>query len=69
MTPTDLKTEGDWKSGSVFLIVLFESGAPFIHGDDREAERRNLMGVEDDHGTRVVEKLLAAADGGSGFAR
>ena len=62
-----LRTEGDWKSGSMFLVIFLKSGEPFIHGNDRSAESKNLLGVEDDHGTRVVEELFAAAAGGGGF--
>ena len=62
-----LRTEGDWKAGSMYLIIFLKSGEPFIHGNDREAESKNLIGVEDDRGTRVVEELLAAAAGGGGF--
>ena len=62
-----LRTEGDWKSGSMFLVVFLKSGEPFIHGNDRTAESKNLLRVEDERGTRVVEKLLAAAAEGGGF--
>ena len=62
-----LRTEGDWKSGSMFLVIFLKSGEPFIHGNDRTAEGKNLLGVEDERGTRVVEKLLAAAAQGGGF--
>ena len=62
-----LKTEGDWKSGSMFLVIFLKSGEPFIHGSDRTAESKNLLGVEDEHGTRVVEELFAAAARGGGF--
>ena len=62
-----LRTEGPWKSGSMFLIIFLKSGEPFIHGNDREAESKNLIGVEDDNGLKVVEELLAAAARGGGF--
>ena len=62
-----LRTEGDWKSGSMFLVIFLKSGEPFIHGNDRAAEGKNLLGVEDERGTKVVEKLLAAAAQGGGF--
>ncbi len=62
-----LRTEGDWKSGSMFLVIFLKSGEPFIHGNDRSAESKNLLGVEDERGTRVVEELFAAAAGGGGF--
>ena len=62
-----LKAEGDWKSGSTFLIVFLKNGDAFIHGNDRDAESKNLLGVEDERGTRVVEELLATAARGGGF--
>ena len=62
-----LRTEGPWKSGSMFLIIFLKSGEPFIHGNDRTAESKNLIGVEDERGTKVVEELFAAAAGGGGF--
>ena len=62
-----LRTEGDWKSGPMFLIIFLKSGEPFIHGNDRTAESKNLIAVEDERGTRVVEELFAAASGGGGF--
>ena len=64
-----LRTEGDWKSGSMFLVIFLKSGEPFIHGNDRTAESKNLLGVEDDHGIRVVEELFAAAAEGGGFVK
>ena len=62
-----LKREGDWKSGSTFLILFFKNGDVFTHGNDREAENKNLMGVEDERGTKVVKELFAAAADGGGF--
>ncbi len=62
-----VKTEGDWKSGSTFLIIFAENGNVYAHGNDRDAENRNLLDVEDERGTRVVEELLAAAAQGGGF--
>ena len=51
----------------MFLIIFLESGEPYVHGNDRAAEAKNLLGVEDDRGTRVVEELLEAAADGGGF--
>ncbi len=64
-----LRTEGDWKAGSTFLVVFLKSGEPFIHGNDRSAESKNLLGVEDERGTKVVQKLFAAAAAGGGFVQ
>ena len=57
-----LRTEGHWKSGSTFLVIFLKTGEPFIQGNDRTAESKNLLGVEDERGTKVVEELLAAAE-------
>ena len=62
-----LRAEGDWKSGETFLTILFRNGDCFIHGTDPSAESKNLAGVEDDNGLKVVERLLEAAAGGGGF--
>ena len=35
-----LKAEGDWKAGSMFLIVFLRNGDPFIHGNDRSARKQ-----------------------------
>ena len=62
-----LQTEGEWKSGSMFLIIFLMNGDALFHGNDRDAESKNLLGVEDERGTRVVEELFAAAAQGGGF--
>ncbi len=64
-----LRTEGEWKAGSMFLILFLRNGDPFIHGNDRSAENKNLLDVVDDNGFRVVEELLAAAARGGDFVR
>ena len=64
-----LRTEGDWKSGSMFLIIFLPTGEPFIHGSDQTAESKNLLGVVDDNGLKVVQELLAAAARGGDFVR
>ena len=62
-----LRTEGEWKSGSMFLIIFLPTGEPFIHGNDQTAESKNLLDVEDDNGLKVVQELFAAAARGGGF--
>jgi len=62
-----VKTEGDWKSGSTFLIIFAINGNVYAHGNDRGAEDRSLLDVEDERGAKVVEELLAAAAQGGGF--
>ncbi len=59
--------EGEWKSGSMFLVILLKNGAVLIHGDDPRIENKLLIDVEDDKGRKVVQELLAAADRGGDF--
>lgn len=61
------RTEGEWKSGSLFLMVLAQDGTVVLHGDDPTAEGKQLNAIEDDRGKRVVEELLAAAGRGGDF--
>jgi len=63
------RTDPAWNSGSMFLILFTQGGNPFIHGNDRAAENRDLFAVVDDNGFRVVEALLAAAARGGDFVR
>ena len=53
----------------MFLIIFLLTGEPFIHGNDVTAESKNLLGVVDDNGLKVVEELLAAAARGGDFVR
>ena len=62
-----VKTEGDWNSGSTFLIIFAANGNVWAHGNDRAAEDRSLIDIEDERGTKVVQELLAAAAQGGGF--
>ena len=61
------RTEGEWKSGDMFLMITFTNGDVFIHGDDPAAESRNLIDVEDDNGMKVVKRLLGGAGEGGMF--
>ena len=45
----------------MFLVIFLKNGDAFIHGNDRTAESKNLLAVEDERGTMVVQKLFAAA--------
>ena len=62
-----LRVEGNLKSGEMFLVIFLKNGYPFIHGNDRAAESKNLMAVEDERGLKVVAELLATAAAGGGF--
>ena len=56
------RAEGDWKSGSTFLVLLIKNGAVLLHGGDSAIDNEYLIDVEDDKGKKVVQELIAAAD-------
>ena len=62
-----LKREGPLKSGDMYLIMFLPAGIPFIHGGNTDAERKNLIDVEDDNGKKVVQEIVAAAQRGGDF--
>ena len=62
-----LQTEGFWKFDSRFLMLLTPNGNILWHGKDPSAENKNVMAVEDSRGKKVVQELLAQAEGGGGF--
>ena len=61
------RAEGDWKSGSTFLVILVKNGAVLLHGGDSAIDNEVLIDVEDDKGKKVVQELLAAAAQGGAF--
>ena len=61
------RAEGDWKSGSMFLVILVKDGAVLLHGGDATIDNGHLIDVEDDKSKKVVQELLAAADQGGDF--
>ena len=61
------RAEGDWKSGSTFLVILIKNGAVLLHGGDAAIDNEVLIDVEDDKGKKVVQELIAAAGRGGDF--
>ena len=61
------RAEGDWKSDSMFLMMLIKGGAVLLHGGDSRIDNKALIDIEDDNGLKVVQELLAAADRGGDF--
>ena len=61
-----ISTEGDWKQGNTYLILMLPNGTVVFHADDPTANGKNLYEAEDDRGNKVVQQLLAAADMGGG---
>ena len=61
------RVEGDWKSGSTFLVILLKNGAVLLHGGDAAIDNEVLIDVEDGKGKQVVQELIAAAGRGGDF--
>lgn len=61
------RIEGDWKAGSMYLVVLTPEGLVQFHGGDVTFEDKNVLDLEDARGVKVVQEMLAAAAGGGGF--
>ena len=66
----EMRREGFWKSGSIYLIVMDpKDGQVFIHGNDREAEERRLFSLPSDtKGIDIasLKRLSAAAVAAAG---
>ena len=59
-----ISTEGDWKHGNTYLILMLPNGTVIIHTDDPTVNGKNLYEAEDARGNKVVQALLAAAGTG-----
>ena len=62
-----ISTEGDWKHGNTYLILMLPNGTVIFHADDPTVNGKSLYEVEDARGNKVVQQLLAAADMGGGL--
>ena len=61
-----ISTEGDWKHGNTYLILMLPNGTVIFHADDATANGKSLYEIEDARGNKVVQDLLAAANMGGG---
>ncbi len=57
----------DGGKGYIYLYDIH--GQCIAHGEQRDKEGKNLIGLEDSDGVRFVEELLKAAKQGGGFVR
>lgn len=62
----NMRSEGDWKHGNIYLAFLFPNGVVLFHGDDPELRGKNLSNVVDARGNMVVQNLISAAGEGGG---
>jgi hypothetical protein len=49
---------GDWNYKSMYLIVMYADGTVFLHGEDPNKDRKNLIEEEDDNGKMVVQQIV-----------
>ena len=61
------RTEGEWKSGSIYLSVADLHGNMIFHGVDPSLEGQNIIDIEDHNGVKIVQELLAQVANGGGF--
>ncbi len=59
-----ISTEGDWKHGNTYLILMLPNGTVIFHPDDPSVNGKSLYEAEDARGNKVVQALLAAAEMG-----
>ncbi len=55
------REDGDWKSGSIYLFVMDDTGRMLFHGDDETLEGEELV-AEDEGGRDVPELLIGGAE-------
>ena len=61
------RSEGDWKAGSIYLVILTPEGVVQFHGEDLTFEDNSVLDLEDARGNKVVQEILDAAAAGGGF--
>ncbi len=61
------RSEGEWKSGSIYLFVSDLQGNMIFHGEDQSLEGQNLIDLEDLNGVKITQELLAQVANGGGF--
>ncbi len=62
-----ISTEGDWKHGNTYLILMQPNGTVIFHAGDPNTNGRDLNDTEDNRGNKVVQALIEAANAGGGF--
>ena len=63
-----LKTEGDWKHGNMYLMFLFPNGVVLFHGGDQAIRGANIYNITDERGDAVVQNLIKTVrEDGGGF--
>ena len=62
-----LRSEGEWKSGSIYLFVYDLQGNMIFHGQDQSLEGQDLIDLEDLNGVKVTQEILAQVANGGGF--
>lgn len=60
-------SEGEWKSGSMYLSILLDNGTFLLHGGNPKIENQYLIDLEDDRGKQIIREFLAATERGGDF--
>ncbi len=58
---------GQWKHGSVYLVLSKNNGVVVYHGANPALDGRDLSDLEDPFGVKIAQELIAAAAAGGGF--
>ncbi|MDE2811364.1 MAG: spondin domain-containing protein [Gemmatimonadota bacterium] len=61
------RSEGEWKSGPIYLFVSDLQGNMIFHGVDPSLEGQDLSDLEDLNGVKITQELLAQVANGGGF--
>ncbi len=63
----ELRAEGTWKHGSIYLFVVNTDGTIIFNAATPELEGQNLIDLEDANGVKLVQEFIAAAAEGGGY--
>ena len=63
----ELRVDGPWNTGNMFLITMTRDGSVLTHGEDPTVDARDLIGVLDENGVDVGRAIVAAGERGGDF--
>ena len=53
---------GPWRYGSTYIYIMDDGGNVIFNGADRNIEQTNLWEFTDDDGSKVIQRIIAAAE-------
>ena len=63
----NFRSEGEWRSGEIYVFVLTMEGVNFFQAPDPDWEGTDTSGIKDVKGVRLFDGILEAAQAGGGF--